>query len=101
MFSKPVVQQAVAMTNILDSAKRKFFPRKTLVINPRDQPWVNSYTHLLMQKKKYCIKKKNNSQYFSAINRHGVYEELVTCLNKKNNKKLCFKKCKGGFQSNY
>ena len=58
MFSKPVVQQAVAMTNILDSAQRKFFPRKTLVINPRDQPWVNSYTHLLMQKKNIVLKKK-------------------------------------------
>ena len=87
VFSKPVLQQAEAMTSILDAAQRKFVPIKTITINPRDQPWVNSYTRLLMRKKNrnYRIFKKVNSQLFSVMNKHGVSEELVTRLTDKKN----------------
>ena len=51
VFDKPVIQQAEAMTRILTSAQNKFVPVKTIVIKPNDQPWVNSYTRLLMRKK--------------------------------------------------
>jgi hypothetical protein len=87
VFSKPVLQQAEAMTRILDAAQRKFVPNKTIIINPRDQPWVNSYTRLLMRKKNrnYRILKRVKYEYFSAINRHGVSEELVTRLKEKKN----------------
>ena len=88
VFSKPVLQQAEAMTCILEAAQRQFVPIKTITINPRDQPWVNSYTRLLMRKKNrnYRIFKKINSQLFSVMNKQGVSEELVTRL--KDKKKL-------------
>jgi hypothetical protein len=91
VFSKPVLQQAEAMTSILDAAQRKFVPIKTITINPRDQPWVNSYTRLLMRKKNrnYRIFKKINSQLCSVMNKHGVSEELVTRLT---DKKKCASK---------
>ena len=82
MFSKPVLQQAEALTKILDAAQRKFVPTKTIVINPRDQPWVNSYTRLLMRKKNrnYRIHKRVSLEYFSVLNKYGATEELVTRL---------------------
>ena len=51
VFSKPVTQQAEALTDILTSAFQKFVPTKTIVIRVSDQPWVNSYTRLLVHKK--------------------------------------------------
>ena len=47
----------------------------------------NSYTCLLIRKKNqnYRILKRVNSEYFSAINRHVVSEELVTRLKYKKN----------------
>ena len=88
MFSKPVLQQAEAMTCILEAAQKQFVPIKTITINPRDQPWVNSYTRLLMRKKNrnYRIFKKVNSQLFSVLNKQGVSEELVTRLKDKQNR---------------
>ena len=88
VFSKPVLQQAEAMTCILDAAQRKFVPIKTITISPRDQPWVNSYTRLLLRKKNrnYHILKKINSQLFSVLNKHGVSDELVTRLRNKKNR---------------
>ena len=85
VFCKPVLQQAEAMTTILDAAQRKFVPTKTITINPRDQPWVNSYTRLLMRKKNrnYRIFKKVSSELFSVINKHGVSEDIVTRLKDK------------------
>ena len=46
VFSKPVTEQAEAMTNILTTAFQQFVPSKTIVIRVSDQPWVNSYTRL-------------------------------------------------------
>ena len=51
VFDLPIIQQAHAMTNILNAAQNKYVPVKTIVIKPNDQPWVNSYTRLLMRKK--------------------------------------------------
>ena len=70
------------MTNILDATQRKFVQTKTISINPKDQPWVNSYISLLMQNKNRNnrILKRVKSEYFSSINRRGVYEELFKRL---------------------
>ena len=88
VFCKPVLQQAEAMTKILDAAQKKFVPIKIITINPRDQPWVNSYTRLLMRKKNrnYRIFKKVSSELFSVINKHGVSEDIVTRLKDKKNR---------------
>ena len=51
VFSKPVQQQAEAISNILISAQKQFIPVKEITIKATDQPWVNSYTRLLMRKK--------------------------------------------------
>ena len=51
VFSRPVTEQAEAMTNLLVSAFHNFVPTKKVIIRPNDQPWVNSYTRLLLRKK--------------------------------------------------
>ena len=51
VLSKPVTQQAEAITEVLTEAFRLFVLCKTVVIRPSDQPWVNSYTRLLLRKK--------------------------------------------------
>ena len=60
LFSKPLDQQATLMTNFLSAAQNKFIPKKQINIIPNDQPWVNSYTRLLMRRKNrnYCFSKK-------------------------------------------
>ena len=85
VFDKPIIQQAEAMSNILISAQNKFVPVKIIVIKPNDQPWVNSYTRLLMRKKNrnYHIFKKVNSAFVSLLNKQGHSEELVTRLREK------------------
>ena len=62
VFSKPVTEQAEAMTNILTTAFQQFVPSKTIVIRVSDQPWVNSYTRLLLRKK------NRNYQFFKKVN---------------------------------
>ena len=61
VFSLPVCDQAEAYSNILIQAREKFVSTKTIVIRPCDQPWVNSYTRLLLRKKNrnYQIFKTN------------------------------------------
>ena len=82
VFSKPVTKQAEAMTNILTTAFQQFVPSKTIVIRVSDQPWVNSYTRLLLQKKNrnYQFFKKVNNLYLNALSTHGANSEVVTRL---------------------
>ena len=82
VFSKPVTEQAEAMTNILTTAFQQFVPSKTVVIRVSDQPWVNSYTRLLLRKKNrnYQFFKKVNSIYLNALSTHGANSEVVTRL---------------------
>ena len=49
VFSRPVTQQAEAITEVLTEAFHKFVPCKTVVARNSDQPWVNSYTRLLLR----------------------------------------------------
>ena len=85
VFDLPIIQQAHAMTNILNAAQNKYVPVKTIVIKPNDQPWVNSCTRLLMRKKNrnYHIFKKVNSAFMSLLNKNSPSEELVTRLREK------------------
>ena len=87
IFSKPVNQQAEAITNILTTAFEKFVPVKTVVIRPTDPPWVNSYTRLLLRKKNrnYAFFKKIKTQYHNAIARPGLSHENITRLTAKLN----------------
>ena len=85
VFSKPVLQQAEAMSSILIAAQNKFVPVKQISITPTDQPWMNSYTRLLLRKKNrnYRIFKKVNLHLLSVVGKHGYCEELVTRLRDK------------------
>ena len=80
VFSKPVQQQAEAISDILISAQKQFVPMKEITIKTNDQPWVNSYTRLLMRKKNrnYRIFKKVDSELMSVLGKQGVSEEIVT-----------------------
>ena len=81
-FSKPVTEQAEAMTNVLTNAFQKFVPSKTIVIRVSDQPCVNSYTRLLLRKKNrnYQFYKKVNNSYLTALSNHGDNSQVVTRL---------------------
>ena len=85
--SKQVEQQAEAISDILISTKNtKFIPiKKTITIKAPDQPWVNSYTNLLMKEKNrnYGIFMKVNSGLLSVISNLGFSEKLVTRLKEK------------------
>ena len=85
VFLKPVHEQPPAMCNILKTACNKFIPTKKITIKPFDQPWINSYTRLLMRKKNrnYRILKRVNIAYFSAQNRPNCPVEIVTQLREK------------------
>ena len=67
VFTQPIKEQANEMTEILQSALKKFVPIKKIIIKPSDQPWVNSYTRLLMRKKNrnYHLYKKISFEYLN------------------------------------
>ena len=94
VFSNPITEQAAIFTNILAEAVSKFVPTKQVIIKPSDQPWVNSYTRLLLRKKNrnYQFFKKVNNQLLFATSKPNVSAEIVTRLNEKKSKAL--KKCK-------
>ena len=68
ILSKPVEEQAEAITAVLTDAFSQFVPVKNVIIRSNDQPWVNSYTRLLLRKKNrnYQLFKKINSKYLDA-----------------------------------
>ena len=82
VFSKPVTQQAEALTDILTSEFQKFVPTKKIVIRVSNQPWVNSYTRLLLHKKNinYQFYKNFNNSYLNALSKHGTTSQIVTKL---------------------
>ena len=88
VFSKPVIEQAEAFTNILSDAISNFVPTKKVVVRESDQPWVNSYTRLLLRKKNrnYQFYKRINNQYLSALNCPNTNPEILTRLSEKKNK---------------
>jgi hypothetical protein len=88
VFSKPVAQQAEAISDILILAQKLFVPMKEITIKTNDQPWVNSYTRILMRKKNrnYRIFKKVNSELMSVLGKQGVSEEIETRLREKKNR---------------
>ena len=61
---------------------------KQILIKPTDQPWMNSYTRLLLRKKNrnYRIFKKINSDFLSVVGKNGYCKELVTRLKDKKNR---------------
>ena len=60
-------------------------PSKTITVRVSDQPWVNSYTRLLLRKKNrnYQFFKKVNNLYLNALSTHGENSEVVTRLYEK------------------
>ena len=82
VFSKPVTEQAESMTRVLTTAFQQFVPSKTIIVRVTDQPWVNSYTRLLLRKKNrnYQFFKKVNNLYLNALSTHGENSEVVTRL---------------------
>ena len=87
VFSKPVFQQAEAYSNILIKAREQFVSTKQITIRPCDQPWVNSYTRLLLRKKNknYQLFKKDMSKLANAVSK-SYSPELVTRLSDKKQK---------------
>ena len=84
VFSLPVSDQAEAYSNILIQAREKFVTTKSIVIRPCDQPWVNSYSRLLLRKKNqnYQIFKKVSSK-LTNVTLHNVCPQLVARLSEK------------------
>ena len=62
VFSKHVKDQGDAITKVLTDCFLQFCPLKTVCIKPRDQPWVNKYTRLLLRKK------NRNYNFFKKVN---------------------------------
>ena len=88
VFSKPVFEQAGIFTNILSEAVSKFVPTKNIVLKSCDQPWLNSYTRLLLRRKNrnYLFFKKINGQFLAATAKPNISAEVVTRLTDKKNK---------------
>ena len=88
VFSKPITEQAGALTSVLTTAFQQFVPSKTIIIRVTDQLWVNSHTRLLLRKnnRNYQFFKKVNNSYLHALSKHGVHSEVVTRLFEKRNK---------------
>ena len=82
VFSKSIADQAEAMTTVLADAFAKFIPVKNVMIRANDQPWVNSYTRLLLRKKNRNnqLFKKINSKYLDAKANPETPPEIVTRL---------------------
>ena len=87
VFSQPSNQQADAISNIFRNAFEMFVPQKTVVLRPKDPPWVNAYTRLLLRKKNrnYAFFKKIKTQYNNAIAKPGLSHDTVTRLTSKLN----------------
>jgi hypothetical protein len=85
VFSKPTLEQAPAFSEVIVKAIKTFIPTKKITIRSTDQPWVNSYTRLLIRKKNrnYHIFKKIHSAYMSNAD---ASPELVTRLKIKRDK---------------
>ena len=83
-----LTQQAEAITEVLTKAFHKFVPCKTVVARISDQPWVNSFTRLLLRKKNrnYQFYKKVNSRYLSALSCYNSSPVTVTRLVNKRTK---------------
>ena len=88
VFSRPATEQAKAITEVLTEAFNKFVPCKTVTVRPSDQPWVNSYTRLLLRKKNrnYQFYKKVNSHYLNSLLGNNISAEIVTRLGSKRSK---------------
>ena len=66
----------------------KFFPIKQITIKQNDQPWLDSYTRLLLRKKNrnYGLFTKINASYLKSLNNPDCPQETVTRLNAKREK---------------
>jgi hypothetical protein len=85
VFSKPVSQQAKAYSDVLIKAREKFVLTKQITIRPCDQPWVSSYTRLLLPKKNknYQLFKKDSSKLTNAVSRSHPPEIITRLTDKK------------------
>ena len=88
VFSKPVAEQAEALSNMLIEARNMFIPVKEITIRPNDQPWSNTYTRLLMRCKNrnYQLFKKMSGKYSSTLSKNNTDYDTVTRLKSKKEK---------------
>jgi hypothetical protein len=88
VFSKPVKEQAEALSNVLINARSKFIPTKEIIVRPEDQPWTNKYTRLLIRKKNrnYQIFKRVASEHAMYISKQNASAETVTRLKARKDK---------------
>ena len=104
VFSHPTVLQAENFSNVLVEAISLFVPTKTIKFHPKDQPWCNAYTRLLLRKKNrnYQIYKKVNTTYHNYVNGNDISTEMATKLASKRTKALKKSKIssKASFQAN-
>ena len=70
-------------------------------VRSTDQPWVNTYTRVLLRKKNrnYLFFKKVNTQYQAYLTNHNTNQEIVTRL--KNKKIKAFQKSKISARESY
>ena len=87
VFSRPVSQQAEAYSDVLIRAREQFLPTKQITVRPCDQPWVNSYTRLLLRKKNqnYQLFKRDSCKLNNAISKDRP-PDIVTRLSEKKQK---------------
>merc|ERR1712237_110220 len=88
VFSLPTINQADAYSDILTDAFLKFVPSKLITIRENDQPWLNSFTRLLIRKKNrnYALLRRATVKLNTASNSPNVSPEFITKLtNKKTN----------------
>ena len=104
VFNNPTAMQPELFSNILKEAISKFVPHKTITFHPKDQPWCNRYTRLLLRKKNrnYQFFKKVNKDFLNHINCAQTNQDFVTRLSNKRNKALKKSKesCKASLQAN-
>ena len=82
VFSQPLRPQGDSFTTILTYAFSKFVPTKKFTLRPKDQPWTNTYTRLLLTKKIGTIEffKMANAKYLNATNSSNHSPEFITQL---------------------
>ena len=82
VFCHPKLYQLKHYTEVLQDAFAIFVPTKTAIIHPKDEPWANSFTRLLLRNKNrnYHIFKKANAKYINENNKNDPNPEIVSNL---------------------
>jgi len=82
VFTKEILQQTEAFSNVLIEAFEKFVPKRTVLIKPQDQPWCNKYTRLLLRKKNrnYSLFQTCSRKLDEAQSKPSTSQQYITKL---------------------